>query len=315
MSRYITASKLGQLVLLGIYVRGKVPNDALIAVLAFVSARIHHYSATATNGASPPVYRSAPATMDDFLAMMKPFDSLPGRTLHALFLDALWAIKTLEDLHDFFREMVDFFKKPYEPSEDEDGETGEEVDSMYLLDGLSPVGMFVRRTYLEFVRLQFDDTAKLWVSFVKFRQPTDGKWQKLPDLRRLDPTFAELGVQGDSIMPSIVYGRVLDQLRDEQDLSTHEIDRVLEFQLEKLQSTSIGLSDRSLTPEGYGDRLPDAVREECQSMLQKAAAVPTVIHFIKYAAPRAMYQANSQILRRVEGRKLYHGLRVLAPLL
>jgi anaphase-promoting complex subunit 5 len=239
MSRYITPSKLAQLVLLGIYVRGNVPNDALIAVLAFVSARIHHYSATAGNGASPPVYRSAPATMDDFLHMMKPFDGLPGRTLHMLFLDALWAIKTLEDLHDFFREMVDFFKKPYEPSEDEDEDSSEEVDKMYLLDGLSPIGMFVRRTYLEFVRLQFDDTAKLWVSFVKFRQPTDAKWQKLPDLRRLDPTFAELGVQADSIMPGIVYGRVLDQMHDEEDLSTHEIDRMLEFQLEKLQSASV----------------------------------------------------------------------------
>src|ERR1700744_6448247 len=140
MSRYITASELSQLVLLGIYVRGKVPNDALIAVLAFVSARIHHYSAAVGNGndASPPIYSSAPATMDDFLTMMKPFDGLPGRTLQMLFHDALWAIKTLEDLHDFFREMVDFFKRPYEPSEDEDEATGEEVDNMYLLDGLSP---------------------------------------------------------------------------------------------------------------------------------------------------------------------------------
>jgi anaphase-promoting complex subunit 5 len=279
MSRYITASKLAQLVLLGVYVRGKVPNDALIAVLAFVSARIHS-AATASNGASPPVYRSAPASIDDFLQMMKPFDGLPGRTLQATFVDALWAIRTLEDLHDFFREMVDFFKKPYELSDDEDEDTSQEVDNMYLIDGLSPIGMFVRRTYLEFVRLQFDDTAKLWVSFVKFRQPTDAKWNKLPDLRRMDPTFAELGVLRDSIMPDIIYGRVFDGLHDEQDMSTHEMDRMLEFQLEKLQSTSM---DRSiaLTHAGYGDRLPDAVREECRSMLQKAAAVPTVIHFIK----------------------------------
>jgi anaphase-promoting complex subunit 5 len=289
MSRYITASKLAQLVLLGVYIRGKVPNDALVAVLAFVSARLHHYSATASKASTPPAYRSAPATIDDFLNMMKPFDSLPGPTLQEVFLDAMWAIKTLEDLHDFFREMVDFFKKPYEPSESEDEETGGEVDNMYLIDGLSPIGMFVRRTYLEFVRLQFDDTAKLWVSFVKYRQPTDTKWQKLPDLRRLDPTFAELGVQGDSIMPAILYGRLLDQGHDELDLSTHEIDRMLEFQLEKLQSMFIRLSHGSLTCAGYGDRLPDAVRDECRSMLQKAAAVPTVIHFIKYAVLIALY--------------------------
>jgi len=55
--------------------------------------------------------------------------------------------------------------------------------------------MFVRRTYLEFVRLQFDDTAKLWVSFVSFgsRRTESGSGCRIA---AADPIFDELGVQG-----------------------------------------------------------------------------------------------------------------------
>src|SRR4051794_1963937 len=103
MSRYITASKVAQLVLLGLYVRGKVPNEALVPILAFISARLHHQSATAGNAGSAPSYQSTPTTVQDFLDVLIPFEHIPGRTMHQLFVHELWNMKTLEDLHDFFR--------------------------------------------------------------------------------------------------------------------------------------------------------------------------------------------------------------------
>jgi anaphase-promoting complex subunit 5 len=126
-------------------------------------------------------------------------------------------------------------------------ERGEQPPSGVLLSRNSPFGFFVRRSYLEFTKLQFDHVAELWKMFVKYRQPTVGYWRRRnPHYNRLsfDSVLMagehEWGAQTDDIAVA-AYGSML--LMDDQDptlpISTDEIESLLEFQIEQVQSEFI----------------------------------------------------------------------------
>lgn len=104
----------------------------------------------------------------------------------------------------------------------------------------SPLGAFVRRTQLEFIRLQFHDAVGLWTHFVKYRMSTYKAWAKRNPAdaqTTVDVNLVELGIGLTSPLGRVVYGDLEEKgEEDEGYVSTRDVERLLEFQVGEMQS-------------------------------------------------------------------------------
>ena len=111
------------------------------------------------------------------------------------------------------------------------------------LAGTSVFGIFVRRCRLEFEKLRFHDSAELWKGFVKYRQPTEAHLRKRnPGFERL--RFDNVSLLGEREDPAFealtaaVYGDGLTgNSAGAVPMSTDDMESLLEFQVEQMQST------------------------------------------------------------------------------
>lgn len=252
MSRFLTPAKIGLLALIDLYTEEAVPNDAIIPVLNFLASRLLDCDLTETPSIAP-ANRWAKAvnsirlivSIQDFEQLLGPFaavDRMPGRRLWDRFLEKLWGIDSLHALQEFFE------KQPHLLAKTKDElrrmtERGEDIPTGIFLSRNSPFGAFVRRSHLEFSRLQFHSTAELWKAFVKYRQPTANYW------RRRNPHHSRLSF--DSVLMTgehewgenteelavVAYGSMLLGDDDHTSLvSTDDIESLLEMQVEQIHS-------------------------------------------------------------------------------
>jgi anaphase-promoting complex subunit 5 len=104
----------------------------------------------------------------------------------------------------------------------------------------SPLGAFVRRAYLEYTRLQFHDSVKLWSGFVKYRLPTYHVYARRNPSDSHDPVDINLfdqGLDSTSYLSRVVYGNIEDEVRDKGVVGVKDAERLVEFQVGELQST------------------------------------------------------------------------------
>jgi anaphase-promoting complex subunit 5 len=252
MSRYLAPTKIGLLALIELYAEGAVPNDAAIPVLNFITSQLLDSSL-----ASPPQnpterWKKAETTIkltvsvnhfEELLGSFTAADGLPGRRLWDRFLEKLWGIDSLHTLHDFFHQLPNLLARTKAELR-ELTERGEEPPSGVLFSRHSPFGLFVRKSHLEFSKLQFNQVAELWRMFVRYRQPTAGYW------RRRNPHYSRYSFdsvlladqhewrdQTDEVAVA-AYGNML--LMGDEDVpllvSTDDIENLLEFQIEQVQS-------------------------------------------------------------------------------
>lgn len=133
----------------------------------------------------------------------------------------------------------------------------------------SPVGQFLRRCNLEYVRLQFHDAQHLWEDFLLFREPSRTAWAaRNPDR---GPAAVELGaipemqLSPSSILVDRLYRRQADH--DNTLPSQDELENMIQFQLEHLQSS--------------GCRVPSELAKELRSMIEHSAVISPDLHFIR----------------------------------
>ncbi|KAL2198775.1 anaphase-promoting complex subunit 5-domain-containing protein [Corynascus similis CBS 632.67] len=253
MSRYLAPSKIGLLALVELYIDGAVPNEAIIPVVNFLTSHLLDCSLTGPSPASGAQWKKAEdiiklaVSVQHFEEVLAPFpavDRLPGRNLWDRFLEKLWGIDSLHTLHDFFDHLPRLLARTKAELREMEAR-GEEPPSGVLLGRNSPFGVFIRRSHLEFTKLQFDDVADLWKMFVKYWQPTAAYWKRRnPHHSRLsfDSVLLdgehEWGPQTDGVAVA-AYGNML--LIDGQDaalpVSTDDIESLLEFQIEQVQKT------------------------------------------------------------------------------
>lgn len=254
MSRFLTPAKIGLLALIELYADRAVPTSSIVDILSFITSHLIQGDITGS-ASSGNHWRTAETTVSlvisitEFEKVLGPYHAasgIPGRSLWYVFLDKLWKISSLDALHMFFERRSLLLAK----TKDElrrDAEMGIEPPSpeTILLSRNSPFGAFIRRSQLEFTRLRFHDTLELWKDFVKYRQTTAGYYRKkTPSFQKLsfdnvllegETSWGE-GVQG---IASVAYG---DMLRDDPSstlpVSTDDIERLLEFQIEQMQSMS-----------------------------------------------------------------------------
>lgn len=240
MTRYLTPSKICLLVLTCLYCDDYAAHDATIPVLSFIVSSVNQSASKTPSKHKFKSSLSAIPSLEDFERLLTQQQSkVTGRTLWDFLLHRLWSVDCLHALHQFFAELSSYLANDQERPQaaaDDDVESTNRV----LLSPVSPLGIFIRRAQLEFTRLQFHDSVGLWTALVRFRAPTETAWKRrhpttlsnVPDIN-----LHSLGHDMDESFSQILYGSIQDTPSEEGFLSTEDIERFLEFQLSRLQST------------------------------------------------------------------------------
>lgn len=245
MSRYLAPSKICVLVLVKLYCEGDVPTSATIPLLSFIVPHILPRGSAVPLGSQNSTPQKAAASIKDFEDVTAGHASrITGRTVYDLFVRGLWALDSLDAMHDFFYGLHNLLERTREELERET-ELGISQEGSMLLSRTSPLGIFVRRAELEYARMQLHDTSKLWTAYLKYRSSTAATYQKrnTGDGRvSLDANLDGIDLNGSALM-QVVYGDLDEDLQSDEIYSTEDVERVLEFQADRLQSSSSPLHD------------------------------------------------------------------------
>ena len=303
MARYITPSKIGLLALIELYASEAMPSEAVLPVLSFITSNLIDRDTASTHIGRVSHWRKAERTFSLVIAI-KDFEKLlgsypfllglPGRKLWDQFIGKLWNINSLDALHDFIGNLSSLLENKKtgsraDPTEDD------QVGQRAKFSRSSLLGSFVRRAQVEFGRLRWHDTVELWKDFVKYRQPTAHY------LRRKFSNFSKLsfdsvlmaGEQGDwghagvSALAPVVYGDMLTgDGMSSLPVSTDDVETLLEFQIEQIQSMSYNCilyishpADRFRIE--YGGRVPLEIRHQFSDLLRDSFIVPSLTHYLK----------------------------------
>ena len=248
MPRFLTPSKVGLLALIELYTDAVVPSASTLPILSFVVNQVLP-SSYPKNLQQPPSSNHLPFFLD-----IKAFETLlsahpsasghPGRSLWDHFLTKLWRIDSLNALHEFFAQRGNLLAKSRDDAK-RDGDLGIPPPSgeMILLSRTSPFGTFVRRSIVEFERLRLSDTIQLWAAFVRWRLETKAYWSRRSGEtgrwagdRVLTQGEEEWGTTGAEMLELVAYGTSHPDMGDEGKVSTDDVEKLLEFQVEQMQS-------------------------------------------------------------------------------
>lgn len=158
---------------------------------------------------------------------------MPGRTLLDVFLKQMWEMNSFDELFNLFDRLGDLLIRPSEEElrDDSGGRT--------YLSQTSPLGTLVRRARVEFVRLPFDDAIRLWSAFILYRAPTAQWTKRLAGLSSsgMDSVATDMGLQPGDALYEAAYGRFSGGETTDHALSLDDLERLMEFQLDRLQRT------------------------------------------------------------------------------
>lgn len=115
-----------------------------------------------------------------------------------------------------------------------------------ILSPASPFGSFVRRAKVEFERLRFSDAIALWTSFTKWRKESEGYWSRRngglgrwAGDKALAEGEEEWGVNATEMLELIAYGGLTLEDTEASCVSTDDVEKLLEFQVEQMHSKCI----------------------------------------------------------------------------
>jgi anaphase-promoting complex subunit 5 len=251
MTRFLTPSKIGLLALIELYTDGIASASSTVPILSFILNQLLSCTLPETQSnasTSPPHNLPYLLNLKSFETLLSAHPSasgLPGRTLWDHFLKKLWDIDSLDALHIFFTRRSHLLAKTREETQT-DGDIGIPPPSpdMIILSRTSPLGSFVRRTKVEFERLRFSDAQILWMSFKTWRQETKTYWGRRCGLLgkwagdiALEDGEEFWGPQATEWLESVTYGSPNVENGEEQGcLSSDDVEKLLEFQVEQMQS-------------------------------------------------------------------------------
>ncbi|KAG8534245.1 uncharacterized protein KY384_001089 [Bacidia gigantensis] len=236
---YLTSAKISLLALICVYTEAVVPAEATIPILSFLLSQVLLRTTTevesADDGDSNTCIPGIIVLQRETIAQAS---GIPGRTIWDLLLNRLWEIDSLDALHVYF-ENLSFLLK----DESEKVEYGHGLDPVahrMRLAKTSPLGMYVRKNRLEFSRLHFHDSLKLWQAFVAYRLPSFSQWKK----RNPNSRYSGFDINLDNAQAAsdtrltphtFVYLNGVDGSICEY--STEDMAKLVEFQINKIQSS------------------------------------------------------------------------------
>lgn len=237
MSRYLTPPKVGLLALISLYSDSVVPSASTIPILAFLVSHLLPPGPSQLRTASTVPKHGNRAAIDSLQqATIGQASGIPGRTIWDLVLNKLWEINSFDALHVFFSNLSLLLEKPGEEQDAED--IGAPKASRVRLSRASPLGAFVRRSQLEFTRLQFHDGVALWKNFVTYRNPTLPQWRRRhPGVgSNPDVNLEEAAGEPTDRIWNVVYGGPGSEGRKETSFSTDDVEKLLDYQVDQMQS-------------------------------------------------------------------------------
>ena len=245
MSRYLTPSKIGLLALISLYSDSVVPSAAIVPILSFIVSFLIPTHLSEEEAQRQKSRKVAFPVETLRKATITHVSGIPGRTIWDLVLGKLWAINSADALHTFFDDLSLILEKTHEePQQGEDQSNG---GHRLLLSRTSPCGAFVRRSQLEFTRLQFHDIIEVWKSFTDFREPTFVFWKKRnPDARKgiMTVTLDEGLLDPSSPLVSLLDSMTIGEQDETPKYSADDIEKLMEYQIHQMQST-----ERSAPPK------------------------------------------------------------------
>jgi anaphase-promoting complex subunit 5 len=249
MTRFLTPAKVGLLALIELYTDAIVPTSSTINVLSFILNQVlpsalskSHLKSLTTSEALPFILDLK--SFETLLSAQPSAAGLPGRTLWDHFLKKLWDIDSLDALHEFFARRTNLLAKTGEETK-RDNDIGIPPPSpdMIILSRTSPFGSFVRRSKVEFERLRFGDALSLWTAFVKWRRDSRTYWARRSGSlgrwagdKALVEGKEEWGIGATETLELVAYGGFSIEDAAEGCVSTDDVEKLLEFQVEQMQS-------------------------------------------------------------------------------
>ena len=241
MSRYLTPPKVGLLALISLYCESVIPSTATIPVLSFLVSQIVPVNAAVSRGEPSTADQKSVAAIEVFQkATIILVSGIPGRTVWDLLLKKLWDVNSLDALNVFFDGLSLLLEKSPEKQQKDAEEGIAPASNRMLLSRNSPLGAFVRRSQLEFTRLQIHDSVTLWKSFIKYREPTLPLWRKRnPTAGRnsFDTNLEDRNIGWGNALRKIAYSDFDDNPSKEAIVSTDDVEKLLEYQVDQMQST------------------------------------------------------------------------------
>lgn len=167
MPRYLTPAKLCLLLLIDLYTSDEIPASSKLDVLAFIASQINPPS-DHDNAGLEERFALASADISVFASKLSKYQSgIPGRSLHDALLNRIWKLEDLDSLHGLFQQLGELVTPQH-------SEEGQEVPAK--VSRSSPLGQFLRRSCVEFTRLQFSDSQALWTAFSNYRRSSYETW-------------------------------------------------------------------------------------------------------------------------------------------
>jgi anaphase-promoting complex subunit 5 len=280
MTRYLTPWRISLLCLITVYTDGVVPNSSAIHVLSFLTSGL--FPLDPADKQWEKHYLPSITELEEVLSGHQ--SSVPGRTLWDLFLKKIWSLDSLDALEEFFSDVLPSLlsKTREQLMQDRDNGLAPEDEGMQLSRS-SPLGAFVRRAYLEYTRLQFHDSVKLWSGFVKYRLPTYHMWARRNPYHEQAPIDVNL-LESNSYLSQVVYGNIEDDEEEEGVVSVKDAERLVEFQVGELQSRSLLallFAFAPLTLTGLGGRVPDEMRTQLKHIMTSESSVPVLMYYLE----------------------------------
>ena len=252
MSRYLTPSTIGLLALISLYAESVVPSAATVPLLSFLISRLLPIPTISSHIKSQLHLRDRPIKIDDFQkATISHVSVIPGRTVWDLLLQKLWKIDSCDSLHVFFDALSALLQKTPEEQKRETQDVRDFPVERVLLSRASPLGSFVRRAQLEFTRLPFHEDVMLWKAFVTFRASTLSQWKKRNSTAGKSSFDSNLGDDHLALhdpLSTLLYGEIVGNNQQQDVSSTEDVERLLNHQVDRMQSKSISQDSVSTCP-------------------------------------------------------------------
>lgn len=142
---------------------------------------------------------------------------------------------------------------------------------------VSPIGQFLRRCTLEWLRLQFSDAHQLWEEFALFREPALRFVGHSPLGWNVRHRAMSNDESEETFHSNILHENLQRQRHDPSHTasSLDDIERVMQFQMRQLQQ--------------YGSRVPDGVKTVLRQMIERSSSTPSDVHFLRYACQSSSY--------------------------
>jgi len=237
MSRYLTPTKIGLLAAVSLYAECVVPTAAIIPVLSFLVSYLMPPNGLSSGLELSDTRDNTAISIENLQrATIKHASGIPGRTLWDLLLKKLWEINSFDAMHIFFDSLSLLLLKPQEERQSD----GDFQDTRRMqFSRTSPFGTFIRRAQLEFTRLQLHDVITLWKDFVTYRSTTLSTWRRRnPGAGKLsfDTNLTDGQLGKNEQLFAILYGDLKDEGHDGTTTSTDDLEKLLEFQRDRMQS-------------------------------------------------------------------------------